>query len=178
MNIEDITWSIKVNEVIKNKATGVVSTIRYTYSGSFNGVSSYIDNEELSVPYKNPTDPDFIPFDTLSEEDIKPWIESRISFCPVFDVELIRAPGIISNFTKEVERTVTQLDPETGEEIEVVQTITVVDEDHPKQPKNQDLSSFKFSSREEQMQHTIMNTIKGKIADLEAEKEEEIISFD
>ena len=198
MNIEDITWNIKINSLSKNTSTGVVSLLRYTYSGSYNDHSSFIDNEELVIPYKDPTEDNFISFEDLSEEDMKAWVESRISECPVFDVELLRFDGLINDFTKEIEITedepveqlVTEIqtDEETGEEIEVeglksivqpvTRTITVIDEDHPKQPKNQDLSNFKFSSRKEQMQQTIMNTIEAKIADLEAGKKEEIIIFE
>ena len=198
MNIDDITWDIKVNNLIKNKKTGLVTSVTYTYSGSYEGYSSFVDKEQLGIPYKDPSDEDFIAFENLSQEDMCSWIDTQINVCPEFDVELLRFDGLISDFTKEIEITEDELveqlvteiqtDEETGEEIEVevlrsilqpvTKTITVVDEDHPLQPKNQDLSNFKFSSRKEQLQLTIMNTIKDKMTISKEGKEEEVVHFD
>lgn len=150
MNIDDITWDIKVNNLIKNKKTGLVTSVTYTYSGSYEGYSSFVDKEQLGIPYKDPSDEDFIAFENLSQEDMCSWIDTQINVCPEFDVELLRFDGLISDFT----------------------------EDHPLQPKNQDLSNFKFSSRKGQLQKTIMNTIKGKMTISQEEKEEEVVHFD
>ena len=73
MNIDDITWDIKVNNLIKNKKTGLVTSVTYTYSGSYEGYSSFVDKEQLGIPYKDPSDEDFIAFEGKCH-----WIDPKL----------------------------------------------------------------------------------------------------
>ena len=138
MNFNDITWSYTLDKVLKNTTTGLISDIRYTFSGTADGQTVSIPN---NVQRLAPTDPEassFIDIDSITEQHVIDWIDDSIQEVLTFDIEELRAPGLVP----------------------------WLDADDPKQPANQDLSEFRHSSRKEQMQESIRLALENKIEDI------------
>ena len=137
LTFNDITWSYTLNKVLKNSDTGMISEIKYTYTGTYTTYSSSIANNVIQLAASDPTAADFINIADLTTDDCSAWIDAQNSVGVIFDIELARAPGIVP----------------------------WLDVDDPKQPYNQDLTNFRHSNYKEQMQENIRKTIQKKVTD-------------
>ena len=149
IQMNDITWEYKLDQVLKNKTTGLITSIKYTFCGSHGEFSHSIPHRKLGV-HSDPSSSGFIPVEDVTKEDIYNWIDSAISEVPIFDIEELRVDDYLSEYP----------------------------EDDPRQPKNQDLSNFRFSSQKEIMEQTILNSINKQILDEENENIFEELTFD
>lgn len=140
LTFDDITWSLTLDRVLKNNATGMITEIKYTLSGIYGGYLSKVANNYANLPPSDPNAAGFIAASDLTTETVTSWVDSTITECPVFDLEHARVSEILP----------------------------YLDADDPKQPKNQDLSGFRFSSYKEQMQQTILAAITVQIAEAES----------
>ncbi len=135
LTFNDITWSYTLNKVLKNSDTGMISEIKYTYTGTYTTYSSSIANNVIQLAASDPTAADFINIADLTADDCSSWIDAQNSVEVIFDIELARAPGIVP----------------------------WLDVDDPKQPYNQDLTNFRHSNYKEQMQESIRLGLENKI---------------
>lgn len=140
LTFDDITWSLTLDRVLKNNATGMITEIKYTLSGTYGDYLSKVANNYANLPPSDPNAAGFIAASDLTAENVISWVDSTITECPVFDLEPARVSEILP----------------------------YLDADDPKQPKNQDLSGFRFSSYKEQMQRTILAAITMQIAESES----------
>lgn len=140
LNFNDITWTYTLDNVLKDSITGMISEINYTYTGTYGDYTSSIAFNKLRLAPSDPSAESFIDIAAVTIDHVREWIDTTISDVPVFDIEILRAPGILPD----------------------------MDVDDPRQPSMQDLSSFRFSSYKEQMQDNIRKTIQKKIADAAA----------
>ena len=134
----DITWAYTLDRVRKHAATGLLTEIKYTFKGTYGAHSVKIANNYADLPPSDPTAEGFIAADDVTVENVTSWVVATISDIPIFDLELAR----------------------------VTTPLDGMDLDDPRQPANQDLSGFRFSSYKEQMQQTILAGIKAKIAEV------------
>ena len=141
MNISDITWSYSLQKVLKNSTTGLITEVVYTFTGTYGDYTSCIKHNKAGLGFKDPTDENFISIESATEANVTTWIDTAISEAVTFDIEELRAPGLVP----------------------------WLDADDPKQPANQDLSGFVHSTSKEQMQQNIKLTIEKQIADATAE---------
>ena len=141
MNISDITWSYSLEKVLKNSTTGLITEIIYTFTGTYGEYSSSVFHNKIGLAPSDPSSEDFISIENATEENVITWIDNAISEVVSFDIEELRVTDILP----------------------------WLDEDDPKQPKNQDLSNFRHSSYKEQMQQNIKLTIEKQIADAAAQ---------
>jgi hypothetical protein len=140
LTFDDITWSLTLDRVLKNNATGLITEIKYTLSGIYGDYLSKVANNYATLPPSDPNAAGFIAASDLTAENVISWVDSTITECPVFDLEAAR----------------------------VSEVLPYLDADDPKQPKNQDLSGFRFSSYKEQLQQTILAAITVQIAEAES----------
>ena len=140
MNITDITWTYTLNKILKNATSGLISDVRYTFSGTANGQTVSIPNNVQRLAPTDPAAAGFVNIDLVTEQNIIDWIDTSIQEVVTFDIEELRAPGLVP----------------------------WLDADDSKQPGNQDLSAFRHSSRKEQMQESIRLGIENKIEDINA----------
>ena len=143
MTFDDITFTYTLDKVLKNKTTGLITEVRFTYSGTAGGQTVSIPNNKQWLAPSDPSSADFINIDAVTQDNIINWIDTSISEVVNFDIEELRGKD----------------------------TLPWLDEDDPKQPKNQDLSNFRHSSRKEQMQESIRLSLEQKIADSSNENE-------
>ena len=141
MNITDITWSYSLQKVLKNSTTGLITEVVYTFTGTYGDYTSSIGHNKIVLAPTDPTAASFIPIASATEANVTAWIDTAISEGVTFDIEELRAPGLVP----------------------------WLDENDSKQPKNQDLSGFVHSTPKEQMQQNIKLTIEKQIADATAE---------
>jgi len=141
MNISDITWSYSLEKVLKNSTTGLITEIIYTFTGTYEEYSSSVLHNKINLASSDPSSEDFIAIEDITEENVITWIDNAISEEVSFDIEELRVTDILP----------------------------WLDEDDPRQPKNQDLSNFRHSNYKEQMQQNIKLTIEKKIADATAQ---------
>lgn len=141
MNISDITWNYSLEKVLKNSTTGLITEIIYTFTGTYGEYSSSVLHNKIGLAPSDPSSENFISIEDATEENVITWIDNAISEVVSFDIEELRVTDILP----------------------------WLDEDDPKQPKNQDLSNFRHSSYKEQMQQNIKLTIEKQIADAAAE---------
>ena len=137
MKIEDITFTYTLNRVQKNKSTGMIDEVIYTYSGTAEGETVSIAHNKQVLAPSDSTSKEFIKIDKVSKDNVIAWIDESISEVAEFDIE----------------------------EARVTDLVPWLDEDDPKQPSKQDLSGFKHSSRKQQMQENIRLTIEKKLKD-------------
>ena len=140
MNITDITWTYTLNKILKNATSGLISDVRYTFSGTANGQTVSIPNNVQRLAPTDPAAAGFVNIDLVTEQNVIDWIDASIQEVVTFDIEELRAPGLVP----------------------------WLDADDSKQPGNQDLSAFRHSSRKEQMQESIRLGIENKIEDINA----------
>jgi hypothetical protein len=149
LTFNDITWTYTLDKVLKDSSTGMISEIKYTYTGTYSstgGPAGRIDHtssiafNKLRLAPSDPSAENFINITNVTIDDVCGWIDNTISEIPIFDIEAARAPGTLPNMAA----------------------------DDPRQPSMQDLSSFRFSSYKEQMQDNIRKTIQKKIQDAAA----------
>jgi hypothetical protein len=131
MQQSDISWSYTLDQVIKSQQTGLVKQIKYTYTGTYGDFVSSIRNNYANIQATDPTADGFIGIDDVSISDVERWVDASISEVVEFDIEIARCLDILPD----------------------------MDEDDPRQPKNQDLTNFRHSSYKEQMQQTIYKTL-------------------
>ena len=137
MKIEDITFTYTLDRVQKNKSTGMIDEVIYTYSGTAEGETvSIAHNKQVLAPSDTASE-EFIKIDKVNKDDVIAWIDESIS-------EVIEFPI---------------------EEARVTDLVPWLDEDDPKQPSKQDLSGFVNSSRKQQMQENIRLTIEKRLKD-------------
>jgi len=141
MNISDITWNYSLEKVLKNSTTGLITEIIYTFTGTYGEYSSSVFHNKIGLTPSNPSSENFISIEDATAENVITWIDNAISEVVSFDIEELRVTDILP----------------------------WLDEDDPKQPKNQDLSNFRHSSYKEQMQQNIKLTIEKQITDVSAE---------
>lgn len=141
MNISDITWNYSLEKVLKNSTTGLITEIVYTFTGTYGEYSSSILHNKISLASSDPSSEDFISIDEVTAENVITWIDNAISETVSFDIEELRVTDIVP----------------------------WLNEDDPKQPKNQDLSNFRHSNYKEQMQQNIKLTLERQIADVAEE---------
>ena len=137
LTFNDITWSYTLNRVLKDSDTGMISEIKYTYTGTHATHSSSIPHNLIRLAPSDPTAAGFITIAELTADDCSAWIDTQNSVGVTFDIEIARAPGIVP----------------------------WLELDDPKQPYNQDLTNFRHSNYKEQMQESIRKDIQKKIAD-------------
>ncbi len=135
MNFNDITWSYTLDKVLKNTTTGLISDVIYTFSGTADGQTISIPNNVQRLAPTDPAADSFIDIDSITEQHVIDWIDDSIQEVITFDIEELRAPALVP----------------------------WLDDDDPKQPSNQDLSEFRYSSRKEQMQESIRLGLENKI---------------
>jgi hypothetical protein len=140
MTFDEITWQYTLNKILKNATTGLISDVRYTFSGTANGQTVSIPNNVQGLAPTDPAAAGFVNIDLVTEQNIIDWIDTSIQEVVTFDIEELRAPGLVP----------------------------WLDADDSKQPANQDLSAFRHSSRKEQMQESIRLGIENKIEDINA----------
>ena len=131
MQQSDISWSYTLDRVTKSQQTGLIKEIKYTYTGTYGSLVSSISNNYARVEASDPTASGFISIDNVTISDVEGWVDASISEVIEFDIEVARCLDIVPG----------------------------MDEDDPRQPKNQDLSNFRHSSYKEQMQQTIYKTL-------------------
>ena len=141
MNISDITWSYSLEKVLKNSTTGLITEIIYTFTGTYEEYSSSVFHNKISLAPSDPSSENFISIEDATEENVITWIDNAILEVVSFDIEELRVTDILP----------------------------WLDEDDPKQPKNQDLSNFRHSNYKEQMQQNIKLTIEKQITDATAQ---------
>lgn len=140
MTFDEITWQYTLNKILKNATSGLISDVRYTFSGTANGQTVSIPNNVQGLAPTDPAAAGFVNIDLVTEQNIIDWIDTSIQEVVTFDIEELRAPGLVP----------------------------WLDADDSKQPANQDLSVFRHSSRKEQMQESIRLGIENKIEDINA----------
>ena len=140
MTFDEITWQYALNKILKNATTGLISDVIYTFSGTANGQTVSIPNNVQRLAPTDPAAAGFVNIDLVTEQNIIDWIDTSIQEVVTFDIEELRAPGLVP----------------------------WLDADDSKQPGNQDLSAFRHSSRKEQMQESIRLGIENKIEDINA----------
>ena len=143
MKISDITFTYTIDKVLKNKSTGLIDEVMYTYSGTADGVTSSIAHNKQGLMASDPAATDFIDIENVTKENVIAWIDDSISEVVEFDIEEMRVTDILP----------------------------WLDKDDPKQPSKQDLTNFKHSSYKEQMQENIRATIEIKLKDVTDSKE-------
>ena len=143
MKISDITFTYTIDRVLKNKNTGLIDEVMYTYSGTADGVTSSVPNNKQVLISSDPTATDFIDIENVTKENVIAWIDTSISEVTEFDIEEARVTDLVS----------------------------WLDADDPKQPSKQDLTNFKHSSYKQQMQENIRATIEIKAQDITDSKE-------
>jgi hypothetical protein len=141
MTFDEITWSYSLQKVLKNSTTGLITEVVYTFTGTYGDYTSSIGHNKIVLAPTDPTAASFIPIASATEANVTAWIDTAISEAVTFDIEELRAPGLVP----------------------------WLDADDPKQPANQDLSGFVHSTPKEQMQQNIKLTIEKQIADATAE---------
>ena len=137
MKIEDITFTYTLDRVQKNKSTGMIDEVIFTYSGTAEGETVSIKHNKQGLAHSDTTSKDFIEIDKVTKENVIAWIDESISEVVEFPIE----------------------------EARVTDLVPWLDEDDPKQPSKQDLSGFKHSSRKQQMQENIRLTIEKRLKD-------------
>jgi hypothetical protein len=70
-----MVWS--VYNLVRTVPDGVVITVNCTVSMT-DGQHTVSGNINQNVPYKSPSDPDFIPFDELSESETIKWVQQQL----------------------------------------------------------------------------------------------------
>jgi hypothetical protein len=70
-----ITWSI--TDMVRTSDGGVVRTINYRVD-IVDGVYSSYSYGTVTVPYKDPADPSFVPFDSLTEAETIEWVKGQV----------------------------------------------------------------------------------------------------
>lgn len=138
MTFDEITWSYSLQKVLKNSTTGLITEVVYTFTGTYGDYTSSIGHNKIVLAPTDPTAASFIPIASATEANVTAWIDTAISEAVTFDIEELRAPGLVP----------------------------WLDADDPKQPANQDLSEFRHSSRKEQMQESIRLALENKIKDI------------
>lgn len=131
MQQSDISWSYTLDQVIKSQQTGLIKQIKYTYTGTYGSLVCSIANNYANIEPSDPTASEFISIDNVTVSDVEAWVDASISEVIEFDIEVARCLDIMPD----------------------------MDEDDPRQPKNQDLSNFRHSSYKEQMQQTIYKSL-------------------
>ena len=139
MNFNDITWSYSLQKVLKNSTTGLITEIRYTFTGTYGDYTHKIEHEKMCLSSKDPAASDFIAIASVTEADVISWIDNALSEAVIFNIEELRVKDHIHGL------------------------------EDSKQPKNQDLSGFVHSTPKQQMQQTIKLSIEKQIADVAAE---------
>lgn len=141
LNIDDVTWVYTLDRVLKNSTTGLITEIKYTFTGTYGDYTASVPNNYAALPPSDPSATGFISIDDVTPDDVIAWVDATASECPEFDIEQARVK-----------------EPVPGLAL-----------DDPRQPYNQDLSGFRFSSYKEQMQKTITASLNCQIADAEGQ---------
>ena len=137
MNISDITFTYTLDKVQKNKSTGMIDEVIFTYSGTAEGQTASIAHNKQCLMASDVASAEFIEIDKVTKENVIAWLDASISEVITFDIEEARVTDIVP----------------------------WLDENDPKQPSNKDLTNFTHSSRKQQMQENIRLTIEKKLND-------------
>lgn len=78
-----VIWSI--TDIVRTIPDGVVETINYRAEINDGSVLVY-SYGTVAVPYKSPTDPSFIAFDSLTEQEIIQWVKERVDVNKIEEV--------------------------------------------------------------------------------------------
>jgi hypothetical protein len=80
----DLIWN--VYNLIRTVPDGVVTKVCCTVS-MVDGKYSSSGDVSQKVPYKSPSDPDFIPFDQLTEAEVVQWVQQQLGQNRITQIE-------------------------------------------------------------------------------------------
>ena len=74
---DDVVFSIKITGLEKTGSDEIVTTVMYNVVGIYNEVSAEHSSQISFMPEEVAVDEAFIPFENLSEAQVKSWVEER-----------------------------------------------------------------------------------------------------
>tara|TARA_B100000131_G_scaffold2048_1_gene2127 strand:- start:175 stop:537 length:363 start_codon:yes stop_codon:yes gene_type:complete len=74
---DDVVFSIEITGLEKTGSDEIVTIVRYNVVGVYNEVSAEHSSQISFMPEEVSVDDAFIPFENLSEAQVKSWVEER-----------------------------------------------------------------------------------------------------
>ena len=74
---DDVVFSIEITGLEKTGSDEIVTTVMYNVVGIYNEVSAEHSSQISFMPEEVAVDDTFIPFESLSKDQVKSWVEER-----------------------------------------------------------------------------------------------------